>query len=131
MRSELQVSYQKSKENPAVIKFFVTGTVNGVAVRAETRAIHSGLHFVGRSMIDLFFVQSHTNVFRAEGGRATYGATRAVNESILAQIGATKWRNLGNLYPASLVEHVPTPNEDEFALLLPIESVLARCVKTH
>lgn len=113
MRSELQVSYQESKENPAVIKFFVTGTVNGVAVHAETRQIHTGLHFVGRSVIDLGFVQRDTNVFRAEGGRATYGATRAVNEAILAQIHATKWRNLGNIYPASLVKHVPTPNEDE------------------
>ena len=113
MRSGLQVSYQESKENPAVIRFFVMGTVNGIAVRGETQAIHSGLHFVGRSMIDLGFVQGRTNVFRAEGGRATYGATRAVNEAILAQINATKWRNLGNFYPASLVKHVPTPNEDE------------------
>lgn len=112
MRSQLQVSYQESTMNSFVIKFFVTGTVNGVAVRAETQPIHTGLHFVGRrSLINLCFVENRTNVFRAEGGRATYEATRAVNEAILAQIDATKWRNLGNIYPASLTKHVPTQNE--------------------
>jgi hypothetical protein len=103
MRSKLQVLYRESRVNPAVIKFFVTGTVNGVAVRAKSHEIHTGLHFVNRvDLIGLGFIERHTNVVRAEGGRATYAATRAVNEAILEQVRLVTWRHDGNIYPTSL-----------------------------
>lgn len=105
MRSKLQVFYRESKENPAVIKFAVTGTVNGVAVRAETVQIHTGLHFVNRAgWIDLSFVEGRNTMVRADGsGRALSSeARRAVNMAVLDQIRLTTWREEGNVYPASL-----------------------------
>lgn len=103
MRSKLQVLYRESRVNPAVIKFFVMGTVNGVAVRAASHEIHTGLEFVERvEWIDLGFFERRNNVVRAEGGYATYAATRAVNEAILEQVRLVTWRHEGNIYPPSL-----------------------------
>lgn len=117
MRSKLQVLYRESRVNPAVIKFFVMGTVNGVAVRAASHEIHTGLEFVGRiEWINEYFVEGCSTVVRADGsGRAlSREARRAVHMVVLDQIHLATWRHDGNVYPASL-ERADFTSFDEVA----------------
>lgn len=114
MRSQLKVYYRESRYNPAVVKFYCKGTVNGIAVRSETQGIHTGLHFVGLE-ISLGFIESYNNVVRADGSgqKPTYEAKRAVNEAILEQVRRTIWHDMGNIYPPSMPHITPSELESE------------------
>lgn len=80
--SQITVQLLKSKTSKHMRKVRVSGTVNGVAIRAESLPFFVGIDIINDKLVSSIL----PSVFRVKGGKASYSARIQVEHAVLREL---------------------------------------------